>query len=280
MIDVEINPEFVIHLKASLRLYFPGVGSSHRLEAASRGLGFQSFAGLSASSRGQIVLSSTPMADRFMNFLEGHDYLGIDPMDFLRAVGLSAIRIVTSQHELLCSRQMGYGQRQRKQGGGWETPREEYARKQKDREELSSQWCVDGFLLSLAFLRRLSSIKTINAKTGSYRLKHIAENYSHYERDFGQIAPTYVSNGTFIAAALHRGLMFRTYKDDQGNTENSTFFNLSEKAIIDIDCEIRPDGGAGARSHEGRSTKGRKEARHLVFLIARHSHLGRAAVAL
>jgi hypothetical protein len=57
--------------------------------------------------------------------------------------------------------------------------------------------------------------KTINRRHSSYGLKHLAEP------EIG-----YVTNGAFIAAAVHCGFSFETYPDSP-----NVCFGISEKSI-------------------------------------------------
>jgi hypothetical protein len=73
-----------------------------------------------------------------------------------------------------------------------ETQAEYDARFKRDRTELRNY--VQAFRVVSEWLKRLPSIKTINRSATSYGLKHIVE------REVG-----YITNGLFIAAAIHAG---------------------------------------------------------------------------
>ncbi len=66
------------------------------------------------------------------------------------------------------------------------------------------------------WLADIAPTKTVNRRRGSYGLKHMAE------RDIGD----YVSNGSFIAAAIHCGFPYRL-KPDSPNV----WFGMSEKSL-------------------------------------------------
>ena len=74
---------------------------------------------------------------------------------------------------------------------------------------------VESFDKTCTWLSQINKIKSINTKNTSYGLKHIAE------KDIG-----YITNGGFIAAAIHCGFDFKVY-DNFPNVE----FNMSAKSI-------------------------------------------------
>ncbi|TIU87551.1 MAG: hypothetical protein E5W03_07360, partial [Mesorhizobium sp.] len=80
-------------------------------------------------------------------------------------------------------------------------------------------------MLSLALLERVVRTKTIRKGTGSYRSKHIAENYACTYPDGEPLGPHYVPNGTFIAAAIHAGFSYRSYVDEFGYESVNASFN-------------------------------------------------------
>ena len=116
------------------------------------------------------------------------------------------------------------------------------ARFQDERAKLIEDQAVNSFLTSLAFLTRVRRTKTIRQGTGSYRLKHIAENYACTYPEGEKLGPTYVPNGAFIAAALQAGFKMKTYVDDLGYDCVNVSFNMSKPCLDDLDCEIRPNG--------------------------------------
>jgi len=89
-------------------------------------------------------------------------------------------------------------------------------RKQKFRESqeilLNS---TNSFKKTCAWLSSIQKIKSINLKRTSYGLKHIAE------KDIG-----YITNGVFIAAAIHCGFDFKV-----AHNSPNVMFNMSEKSI-------------------------------------------------
>lgn len=61
---------------------------------------------------------------------------------------------------------------------------------------------IEEFRCAVDFLAQVPRRKTLNRGTTSYGLKHEAE---HFHRERG--AAEYISNGMFIAAAIHLGFM-------------------------------------------------------------------------
>lgn len=74
---------------------------------------------------------------------------------------------------------------------------------------------TEEFEKACLWLKKINKIKTINRDRSSYSLKHLAED------EIG-----YISNGTFIAAAINCGFDFKTYEMSPNVT-----FNMSEKSI-------------------------------------------------
>ena len=137
---------------------------------------------------------------------------------------------------------IGVGRPKRKEDGNWESAREHYGRVLQSREEFLGNDGIEQFLLSLAFVGRVEPTKTIRPGTGSYRLKHIAENYGCSYPEGGRLGPRYVSNGALIAAAVCAGFRYKTYIDDLGYDSLNVNFNMSKSSLDDLDCQIRPDG--------------------------------------
>lgn len=144
---------------------------------------------------------------------------------------------------------VGIGQPHRNPDGTWQTLQQQYRHFIAARRELLSDDAAKQFLRSLAFLSRVKPTTTIRPGTGSYWLKHIAENYICSYPDGQELGPDYVSNGALIAAAVHKGFKIKTYLDDQGYEHSDACFNMSKRALNDLDREIRPRGCLRARSH-------------------------------
>ena len=81
---------------------------------------------------------------------------------------------------------------------------------------------VEAFNKTCSWLSQIDKLKNINYKHSSYGLKHIAEN------DIG-----YITNGVFIAAAIHCGFEFKT---EFGSP--NVCFNMSEKSIKNAEKRI------------------------------------------
>lgn len=96
---------------------------------------------------------------------------------------------------------------------------------QKDRAHMLDDDSCKQFERACAWLSRRTPIKSFNKSRTSYGLKHTVESW---HRDNGVKGDVYVSNGVFIAAALHMG--FRYHRVHQWRSPNC-FFNISEKSI-------------------------------------------------
>lgn len=87
------------------------------------------------------------------------------------------------------------------------------------RELLNS---IEAFNKTVVWLSFIKKVKNINKKRTSYDLKHIAE------KSIG-----YISNGVFIAAAVHSGFNYK-YLPKSLNAS----FNMSEKSIKQLEIAI------------------------------------------
>jgi len=236
----------IAELKTDLGNALCGVKSSHRCEALGRGLGFKTYASLLAAARAPSPVMATADGAAFSAYLAAHDFQ-VEPKPFYLAVARTRVRAVLATDTRLTLHGIGVGRPKRKDDGNWETAREHYGRVLQSREEFLGDDGLEQFLLSLAFVGRVEPTKTIRPGTGSYRLKHIAENYSCSYPAGGRLGPRYVSNGALIAAAVHTGFRYKTYIDDLGYDSLNVNFNMSKSSLDDLDCETRPDGACAER---------------------------------
>ena len=242
-------------LKADLTRTLPEVKSSHRCEAIARGLGFRTYAALLSTTRSPDPVIATVHGAAFSAYLAEHRF-DVPPHPFYRAVGRVAICAVLEKMPKLTMWGIGVGEPRRKSDGKWESWPDLQAKFIARREELLSDHAVEPFLLSLAFLSRVKPTKTIRKGTGSYWLKHIAENYACTYPEGDKLGPQYVTNGVLIAAAVHAGFNTKTYVDDSGYDSLNVSFNMSKPSLEDLDCEIRPNG---ARAQDRRRREERRK---------------------
>jgi hypothetical protein len=235
-------PSTVDQIKSTLTKSIPEVKSSHRVEAIGRGLGFRSYAALLAASQSAVPPIATVSGGVFLDYLKGHNFEP-DSAHLHRAAALAAIRRVLDNAPKLHIHGFGFGRPQRGADGSRQTPQQQYAEFVDRRKECLGPHAAEAFLRSLALLARVKETKTVRSGTGSYRLKHIAENYICTYPEGGKLGPNYVPNGMLIAAALHMGFKYKTDVDDLGyDTQNATF-NMSKPVIEALDAEIRPQTG-------------------------------------
>lgn len=99
-----------------------------------------------------------------------------------------------------------------------------------DRAKLLTDYCAREFLRAVAYIEMCSKRKTINRKVSSYGLKHRAERYHSTLRPITRIEDLprvedahdpYVSNGAFIAAAIHLGFDIKIH-------EPNAYFNIGK----------------------------------------------------
>jgi len=242
-LSIRITPATIDAIKARLREALPDVKSSHRIEAAARSFGFGTYAAMRHASQSGACHIAGPDGSAFSSYLENRGFKS-SPIHIYRAAANVAVTSVMEKGPRLSIWGYGFGQphwiSERKR---WETEKERYEKFTKDRAEFLSNGGLDQFLLALALVRRIPKTKTIRKGTGSYRLKHIAENMPFACPDGTKLGPRYVANGALIAAALYAGFKMKTYVDHLGYDHINVSFNMSKKAIDDLDCEMRPNSG-------------------------------------
>jgi hypothetical protein len=190
----------------------------------------------------------------------------VDPEPLYLAAAEVAVREVLRTIPRLHVFGIGFGRPQRTSEGLWSTPQQRYAEFLQSRKECLGRRPTKAFLRSLAFLALVPKTKTIRSGTGSYRLKHIAENYASTYPEGAKLGPDYVPNGMLIAAAVHMGFKFKTHVDELGYDTLNASFNMSKSAIDDLDALIRPRSGFGrdrARKHLARASMKRAALGHL-----------------
>lgn len=228
-------------IKAELTHKLPDVKSSHRCEAIARGLGFRTYAAALAAAKAETPITAHVRGDLFTAYLTDHGF-DVRSESLYHAAAKIALREVSERTPKLTMWGIGVGHPRRKEDGRWEDFRDMNAKFRQDRAELVSDDAVEAFLTSLAFLARVTPTKTIREGTGSYWLKHIAENFACTYPEGEKLGPTYVANGVLIAAALHAGFKMKSYVDDLGYDDLNVSFNMSKPCLEDLDCEIRPNG--------------------------------------
>lgn len=248
-------------IKATLTTSLPHVKSSHRVEALGRGLGFRTYAALRAAAEASAPMTVTVTGAPFSAYLKDRGFEA-DPAHFYRATAQVAIQELLDSAPRLNIRGIGFGRPQRNADGSRQTPQQHYAEFLECRGECLGTYATEAFLRSLALLARVKTTKTIRSGTGSYRLKHIAENHVCTYPEGGKLGPAYVPNGMLIAAALHLGFKHKTFVDDLGYDTLNASFNMSKAVIEDLDAEIRPQSGfAQDRARKRESRRQLEEAR-------------------
>ena len=192
-------------LKSHLLALAPAVKSSHRVEAMARGLGFGSHAAL-LSELGETPVPCAVNNGAFGAFLKdrGGGELPYDTL--LEAVirtklsdARTAIAAVLSREPDLCSDGMRTLDRRR-------SAVDNAADFERSRQAMVEARYIPQFIRAAAYLDTQQKSKTATRGPTSYGWKHNAERFH------GAAAPgedPYVSNGMFIAAALHLGFMIK-----------------------------------------------------------------------
>jgi len=243
--------------KRALISLLPQVKSSQRCEAMARGFGYRTYASILADARSDNDSIATVNGAAFHDYLVQHDFNA--PASVLyRAAAKAALNDVAKRYPTLTAG--GFG------SGAW-NPKHTPAERRKEfadgRDELVSDYAVEPFLASLAFLSRVERTKTIRPATNSYWLKHIAENCDCTYPDGQKLGPLYVPNGLLIAAAIHAGFDVKPHTDDYGRETLNAGFNMAKASLYDLDCEIRPNG---ARAQARRERERQRASARMGFV--------------
>lgn len=219
---VTLNTDNLQSIKTYLHRSLPDHKPSLRIEAAARGLGFTTYAGLrNALFKGDVTVSadnrrfcaelSIPFEidERFNRYLS-------------RAIARIELHRILDTQRLLTQR--GFDSAWMRVTGEMDKPLSERLTMLEERrqEAYEDDWSFDQFELAWIYLSRQQKIKSLNRCMGSYGLKHRAENL---QRHFGHFRPlgNYVSNGMLIAAAYALGFEVRSIAPDNYNA----YFNIS-----------------------------------------------------
>ncbi len=224
---VTLNGSDLDLLKTHLRLANPDLSPSQRIEAAAKGLGYTTYAGLRAALMERAV-EVEANEKLYCELLEIDRR--VDSRFAVRPLGRALAKIELSralkEHENLTER--GFD-------SVWLGGSDELALPFADRvrllkvrraETFSSDWAADQFELAWFYLSRQSRTKNINRRTGSYGLKHRAEGLN---RKYGLFEPlgNYVSNGMLIAAACSLGFSVKS----MGYNSYNAWLNISMRTV-------------------------------------------------
>ncbi|MCH8863535.1 MAG: hypothetical protein IID51_13665 [Proteobacteria bacterium] len=192
-------------VKKQLGHLVPNVKSSHRAEAMARALGWRTNSAL----RSDLALAPRECEIdniAFNNYLEEHSFadtqygvLGdvIVAIKFSDQVG--AIEDARTQEPNLTRSGFAYKDKPGR------TQADINAEIERDRKQPIGFFAVEEFMRACEFLSQKEKRTTINKDSNSYGLKHEAERF---HKKNGASNP-YVSNGMFIAAAIHLGFKIK-----------------------------------------------------------------------
>ncbi|MBP2229684.1 hypothetical protein J2847_002983 [Azospirillum agricola] len=212
-----ISLDDVESFKHELIQILPDVKSSHRVEAMARGLGW----GNNAALRTELAagpLTRSPDNRAFSEYLKEHGFPTARYDALEEAVVRCKFAEARSAVEAVMAAEPGLSM------NGFRTDDFRKSRQEREdefrrlREEMPSADGVLQFVRACEFLAQVPRRATVNRTLISYDWKHVAERF-HRER--GE-PDSYVSNGMFIAAALHLGF---TVKRD--GTGPNAFLNIA-----------------------------------------------------
>jgi hypothetical protein len=232
-LKIPVTPTSLDAIKAELTRTLSAVKSSHRCEAIARGLGFHTYAAIRAATQSPDPIIGTVEAAAFNSYLAEHGF-EVSALPFYGACVRVALRAVMKKVPTLTAFGIGIGDPRRNADGSRESALERESRFTAGREELLDDQLVEPFLLSLAMLARIEPTKTFYTGTSSYGLKHVAERYACTYPDGTPLGPQYVTNGIFIAAAVHAGFDIKTYKDARGSVSPNVSFNMSKRSLAKL----------------------------------------------
>jgi hypothetical protein len=235
-LSLPVNLSTLEITKLALTNQLPEVKSSHRCEAMARGFGYRTYASFLEDARSCSDRLIRVDGVAFGDYLGKHDF-AVTGSALYRAGAMAALNSVADRFPRLTINGFGIGD--------WYFDDTRASRRKKfddSRARLVSNYAVEPFLASLAFVSRIERTRTVRPATNSYWLKHIAESYECAYPTGEKLGPVYVANGVLIAAAIHAGFEVKKHTDEYGAEMLNAGFNMSKRSLYDLDCEIRPDG--------------------------------------
>jgi hypothetical protein len=226
-------------IKSDLRRALPDVKSSHRIEAAARGLGWATNAAMRAE------LANSParcVPDRaiFESYLARHGFF-VDGRHLIRSALRLQIRAVMEANPELTPRGFGVCEEGRI---GLE---ERLRRIEAGREEMLGDAAAEEFERACEYLAALEMTEKPNRRLNTYDLKHGAERFHRRRGNEGRWDREYVSNGMLIAAACHLGFTVHRPRGSwlaKLNVSSASVELLNDEGRPEL---LQPEGGAPFR---------------------------------
>lgn len=236
----QISLSNINRIKELLRKWLPDVSSGHLTEAIAHSFGCNSQAAILVALRIEPEQHRLCDGKSFRDFLIVRNHqVGGDK--FYLAVAYLIIEDLLEENFRVGAHGYGFGEYKKNVNGQWETDEEHYNRFQLNRKTLVSETSALRFLKALTFLQQIQTTKNINTKYNSYNLKHIAEKMNGNFPTGELLDDNYVSNSELILAVLHLKLRFKASVDSQGYYIPNINFNLSQRSIVELDRQIRPE---------------------------------------
>lgn len=218
-----LTSKLLDEIKTDLRRTLPEVKSSHRCEAIARGFGYNTYASLKAALNSNVDVHVEANGISFREYLKGKNFT-CDARPFFIATARAAIVNVLTREVRLTVQGIGLVPENAKNQTSTEKALRDQKRFLAEQENLLSEPAIEEFLLSLAFLSRQSAQHT--PTSSSYALKHRAERHPCTYPTGEHLGPSYVSNGAFIAAAIHDGFRYKVTESD-GKPHINPMFNVA-----------------------------------------------------
>lgn len=209
-------------VKRELGQLLPDVKSSHRAEAMARGFGYKTNASLRAQLESGNI-SRTLDEKAFAAYLTDHEFPK-PPYTLMREAvsracdGETRAAIAAAMAEVPDLTAFGFGIFEDRT----KSAAEKQAEFEKKRADMLSAFSIEQFKRAVAFLKTRSKRATISRKQSSYGLKHEVERYFAGQGE----SDKYVSNGMFIAAAVHLGFKFE-------RSGPNAYFNIGAYRMTD-----------------------------------------------
>ncbi len=241
-------------LKDELKHKLPEIRPTHRAELLARWYGFRTYASLRTALSNSTTVTTNIDWESACQFLKkcGYEKSSVPLCDTSAKL---ALRRVADKLPRLTQFGIGFGPRQANTDGTRETSEQYNERFRQSREDLCTDYSAKAFLRSMAFLSEVGHIQTFS-DSGSYWVKHIAENFPSDYPCGKPLGPDYVPNGLLIAAAVHSGFRIRTNPPWPQCDDPNVSFNMSRRDLVDWDCKVRPTGAhAQAREHRNRARR-------------------------
>jgi hypothetical protein len=218
----------LIQLGSELERELQDVPSNVRWRALSRSFGFSSLAALKTRLSFEPIVQPVDIKT-FRDTIESDGY-SAHSLGLFRAVSRLTLRHVVNDNPLLNYEGWGPGSRRKSASGEYESLKQIKSRVERSRKDLVEEH-VEEFILGYNLVSMIDKRAKSNPNSSSYHLKHLAEQIPVVFADGHTYGPSYVSNGSLIAAAIAAGFNCRSSRVSELESYPNVTFNMSMPSL-------------------------------------------------